>query len=247
MPRDAPNNSRRDGLELYGRIQRRKVEVPRDAPMQVALKVFDLFGASSSILDVHFQGEVGTGLGPTLEFFASVCREFAWRELKLWRDADSTIAGRYVHHPLGLFPAPMLSEVVEGPGATERDRRRIRLYRLLGQFVARALLDSRIIDISFNKLFIKLILGDHVPLTVSTLKFIDPPLASSLSTLQQFAKQKRAIEKDDNLKKGEKNKRIVNLDVNGAKLEDMCLDFTVPGYEDLELKVGIQMNLEPLG
>jgi E3 ubiquitin-protein ligase TRIP12 len=90
--------------------------------MQVALKVFDLFGSSSSILDVHFQGEVGTGLGPTLEFFASVCREFAWRDLKLWRDADSTLSGRYVHHPLGLFPAPMLNLVVDGPMATERDR-----------------------------------------------------------------------------------------------------------------------------
>jgi E3 ubiquitin-protein ligase TRIP12 len=75
----------------------------------VALIVFDLFDSSSSILDVHFQGEVGTGLGPTLEFFASVCREFAWRDLKLWRDADSTLSGRYVHHPLGLFPAPMLN------------------------------------------------------------------------------------------------------------------------------------------
>jgi E3 ubiquitin-protein ligase TRIP12 len=121
-PREVANNSRREGLEQYGRLQRRKVEVPRDSPMQVALKVFDLFGPSSSILDVHFQGEVGTGLGPTLEFFASVCREFAWRELKLWRDADTTLSGKYVHHPLGLFPAPMLSEVVDGPNATERDR-----------------------------------------------------------------------------------------------------------------------------
>ncbi len=90
--------------------------------MQVALKVFDLFGASSSILDVHFQGEVGTGLGPTMEFFASVCREFAWRDLKLWRDAENTLPGKFVHHPYGLVPAPIISKVVEGPTATERAR-----------------------------------------------------------------------------------------------------------------------------
>jgi hypothetical protein len=117
-----PNNNRRDGLEQYGRLQRKKIEVPRDSPMQVALKVFDLFGASSSILDIHFQGEVGTGLGPTLEFFASVSKEFAWKDLKLWRDADSTLPSKYVHHPFGLFPSPMLNEVVDGPKATERDR-----------------------------------------------------------------------------------------------------------------------------
>lgn len=104
--------------------------------------------------------------------------------------------------------------------------------------MARALLDSRIIDISFNKIFVKLILGDHIPLTVSSLKLVDPTLGNSLATLQQFAKLKKAIDADETLKKGEKNKRIANLEVNGVKLDDMCLDFTAPGYDDLELKVG---------
>ncbi|KAG8827658.1 Ubiquitin fusion degradation protein 4 [Serendipita sp. 401] len=235
-PREAPNNSRRDGLEQYGRLQRRKVEVPRESPMQVALKVFDLFGASSSILDVHFQGEVGTGLGPTLEFFASVSREFAWRELKLWRDADSTIPGKYVHHPLGLFPAPMLNLIVEGPMATERDRRKTRLFKLLGQFVARALLDSRIIDVSLNKVFLKLILGEPVPLTVANVKLIDPVLGHSLVTLQQFVGLKTVVQEDPSLTTEEKKDRISRLQVNGVTLDDMCLDFTVPGYDDLELK-----------
>lgn len=237
-PREVANNSRRDGLEQYGRLQRRKVEVPRDSPMQVALKVFDLFGASSSILDVHFQGEVGTGLGPTLEFFASVCREFAWRDLKLWRDADSTLPGKYVHHPFGLFPAPMLNSVVEGPTATERDRRKIRLYRLLGQFVARALLDSRIIDISFNKVFLKMILGESVPLSVSTIKVVDPSLGQSLATLQQFVQRKKEIQADAKMNAKAKKEAITKVDVKGVTLEDMCLDFTVPGYDDLELKAG---------
>ncbi|KAG8830175.1 Ubiquitin fusion degradation protein 4 [Serendipita sp. 399] len=232
-PREAPNNSRRDGLEQYGRLQRRKVEVPRESPMQVALKVFDLFGASSSILDVHFQGEVGTGLGPTLEFFASVSREFAWRDLKLWRDADSTLSGKYVHHPLGLFPAPMLNLIVEGPLATERDRRKIRLFKLLGQFVARALLDSRIIDVSLNKAFLKLVLGEPVPLTVSSVKLVDPALGHSLATLQQFV-QPETTTGGVPVKEGEPSES----QVKGVTLEDMCLDFTVPGYEDLELKTG---------
>jgi E3 ubiquitin-protein ligase TRIP12 len=41
---------------------------------------------------------------------------------------------------------------------------------VIGQFVAKAMLDSRIIDLSFNKIFVKLILGEEVPLTIATLK-----------------------------------------------------------------------------
>ncbi len=32
------------------------------------------------------------------------------------------------------------------------------------------MLDSRIIDLSFNKVFLKLVLGEEVPVTVATLK-----------------------------------------------------------------------------
>lgn len=116
-------------------------------------------------------------------------------------------------------------------------RRKVRLYRLLGQFVARALLDSRIIDISFNKIFLKFILGEDVPLSVNSVKVIDPGLGHSLSTLQTFVKMKRTIESDGSLNEGEKAAKISAIEVNGVTLEDMCLDFTVPGYEDLELKV----------
>lgn len=37
-------------------------------------------------------------------------------------------------------------------------------------FVGRALYDSRIIDLHFNKVFLKAILGDHVDLSLDTLK-----------------------------------------------------------------------------
>ena len=103
--------------------------------------------------------------------------------------------------------------------------------------MARSLLDSRIIDVSFNKTFLKLILGDHVPLSITSIKVIDPALGSSLGTLQQFADMKREIEEDTSISAEGKKKKIVNLAVNGVTLEDMCLGFTVPGYEDLELKV----------
>ncbi|CAG8760709.1 14718_t:CDS:2, partial [Acaulospora colombiana] len=120
-----------------------------------------------------------------------------------------------------LIPSPMLNEVVDGPTATERDR---------------SLLDSRIIDVSLNKILVKLILGERVPLNITSVKAIDPALGQSLSALQKFADMKKAIETDETLNQMERSKRISKLEVNGVTLEDMCLDFTVPGYDDLELK-----------
>ena len=35
------------------------------------------------------------------------------------------------------------------------------------------MLDSRIIDLSLNKIFVKLVLGEEVPLTMSILKVLD--------------------------------------------------------------------------
>jgi hypothetical protein len=48
---------------------------------------------------------------------------------------------------------------------------------------------------------------------------------------------KREIEETADITSEEKAERITKLDVKGVTLDDMCLDFTVPGYDDLELKV----------
>lgn len=49
-------------------------------------------------------------------------------------------------------------------------RKRTHVLKVIGQFVAKAMLDSRIIDLSFNKVFLKLVLGEDVPVTIATLK-----------------------------------------------------------------------------
>lgn len=49
-------------------------------------------------------------------------------------------------------------------------RKRTHVIRVIGQFVAKAMLDSRIIDLSFNKIFLKLVLGEPVPLTIDSLR-----------------------------------------------------------------------------
>jgi E3 ubiquitin-protein ligase TRIP12 len=82
------------------------VRISRHHILESAAKVLELYGSSSSVLEVEYFEEVGTGLGPTLEFYSLVSKEFARRELKMWRDADPNAEGPYVQRPLGLFPAP---------------------------------------------------------------------------------------------------------------------------------------------
>ena len=191
------DNSRRDeGIGFLGRLQRQKVRISRKHILESAVKVFELYGSSSSVLEVEYFEEVGTGLGPTLEFYSLVSKEFARRDLKIWRDADQTRPGQFVHHPDGLFPAPISPDDIANDGGQYVDpflfhrilkmissRKRTHIFRVIGQFLAKAMLDSRIIDLSFNKIFLKLILGEEVPLTLATLKVHFLLLISELTLL----------------------------------------------------------------
>ncbi|THH11305.1 hypothetical protein EW145_g739 [Phellinidium pouzarii] len=216
----AQESSRRDDtFGFLGRLQRQKVRISRKHILESAFKVFELYGSSSSILEVEYFDEVGTGLGPTLEFYSMVSKEFARRDLKIWRDADTTHPGVYVLRPTGLFPAPVGSL----EGTSDGGEKRTYVFRIIGQFVAKAMLDSRIIDMTFNKIFLKMILGEEVPLTIATLRHIDPTLANSLMKLQAFVKPSASND--------------VKMETEIKSIEDLMLDFTLPGY-DIELRPG---------
>ncbi|KAF8967730.1 hypothetical protein BDZ97DRAFT_1903295 [Flammula alnicola] len=214
------DSSRRDeGIGFLGRLQRQKVRISRKHILESAVKVFELYGSSSSILEVEYFEEVGTGLGPTLEFYSLVSKEFARKDLKLWRDADASGPGVYVNHPNGLYPAPISREDILSDGGQKRTH----ILRVIGQFVAKAMLDSRIIDLSFNKIFLKLVLGEEVPVTIATLKLVDVDLANSLAQVQSIA--------SGNL--SPKDKKVAKIEQ--VNIEDLALDFTIPGY-DIELR-----------
>jgi E3 ubiquitin-protein ligase TRIP12 len=58
------------------------------------------------VLEMEYEDEVGTGLGPTLEFYANTSKEFARRKLYMWRGNDGD-GDEFLHVSNGLFPAPM--------------------------------------------------------------------------------------------------------------------------------------------
>ncbi|KAJ7180903.1 hypothetical protein C8R46DRAFT_985964 [Mycena filopes] len=220
------DTSRRDeGIGFLGRLQRQKVRISRKHILESAVKVFELYGSSSSVLEVEYFEEVGTGLGPTLEFYSLVSKEFARKDLKIWRDADAAGTSPYVDHPSGLYPAPISPQDVASDGGQKRTH----IFRVIGQFVAKAMLDSRIIDLSLNKIFLKIVLGEEVPLTVATLKLVDISLANSLDKIQSIVSATKEVEND-------KLKRKVAA-IETVSIDDLALDFTIPGY-DIELRPG---------
>ncbi|KAK5078435.1 Ubiquitin fusion degradation protein 4 [Lithohypha guttulata] len=224
---DDRRDRRRDDRPLMGRPQRQKVRISRTKMLESAMKVMDHFGASPSILEVEYFDEVGTGLGPTLEFYSTVSKEFAKKQLKLWRENDTVSGDQYAFGKNGLFPAPLS----EADQATEKGKKILQAFKMLGMFVARSMLDSRIIDVSFNPTFFKV--GEDSSLSIAMLRSIDQDLANSMAQLQAYATRRANIEADWAMSMDAKAIALENLTIRGASLEDLGLDFTLPGYPQI--------------
>lgn len=229
---DSRHDRHHEERPFLGRLLRQKVRISRTRILESAVKVMELYGSSPSILEVEYFEEVGTGLGPTLEFYSTVSKEFAKKKLKLWRENESNEDDEYAFGARGLFPAPMSEEQAN----TENGKRVLNLFKMLGKFVARSMLDSRIIDISFNPTFFRI--GDGtaaVTPSLGAVKSVDSDLARSLKLLKKFAAQKKRIDEDGGLSAAQKVTAIQAVEVDGARVDDLGLDFTLPGYPDIQL------------
>jgi E3 ubiquitin-protein ligase TRIP12 len=223
---------RRDERPFLGRLQRQKVRISRSKILESAVKVMELYGASQSILEVEYFDEVGTGLGPTLEFYSTVSKEFCKKKLKLWRDNDPSADDEFVFGSNGLFPRPLSEEFA----ASEEGEKILQLYKMLGKFVARSMIDSRIIDVNFNPIFFRI--GDELTAvrpSLGAIKSVDPVVARSLMMVKRFALAKKAIDEDPNRSATQKVIDTENIVVDKIRIDDLYLDFTLPGYPEIEL------------
>lgn len=229
-----------------GRPTRHKVRISRKMMLQSAVKVLGMYGSTPGILEIEYFDEEGSGLGPTLEFYSTVSKEFSKKKLRLWRDEEPRQASdvdvdvddeSYVVNKYGLFPKPMDKTQL----SSENGRKVLYFFSSLGKFIARALLDSRIIDFNFNPVFLLLIqllnktnginstsrtntlkLSKKMA-TISNLRLVDPTLADSLQHLNKY------------IELFESNSDIHNVTVDGARVEDLALFFELPGNPDYEL------------
>ncbi|KAL4885625.1 hypothetical protein BJY04DRAFT_180094 [Aspergillus karnatakaensis] len=228
---DGRHDHRRDDRPMLGRLQRQKVRISRSRILESAMKVMELYGSSPSVLEVEYFEEVGTGLGPTLEFYSTVSKEFSKKKLRMWRENDCADAGEFAFGARGLFPAPMSEEQI----SSEAGKKQLQLFKTLGKFVARSMLDSRIIDISFNPAFFRIAdTSSAIAPALGTVRAVDHDLAKSLLLLKQFANLKNVVA-SRSTPKNKKTQALNEVEVDGVQVEDLGLDFTLPGYPAIEL------------
>lgn len=109
--------------------------------MYLLFQVIQDLASSKALLEVQYEDEVGTGLGPTLEFYALVSRELQRVELDLWNMSDSMLSAKdYVYNSTGLFPAVLGKNAKIGHVAKVKNK-----FRFLGKFMAKAVMDSRMV------------------------------------------------------------------------------------------------------
>lgn len=153
-----------------GRLKHERVKVPRsDQLLAWAMQVMKLHCNRKSVLEIEFVNEEGTGLGPTLEFYALVANELQRSDLKMWLYDDHDLkaeaidpdiekafeesikpVGYYVRRLTGLFPAPLPQESSICDKVAE-------YFWFLGVFLAKVLQDGRLVDLPLSNSFLQLL------------------------------------------------------------------------------------------
>ncbi|XP_065095256.1 E3 ubiquitin-protein ligase Ufd4 isoform X4 [Ochlerotatus camptorhynchus] len=148
-----------------GRLKHERVKVPRgETLLEWAQQVMKTHCNRKSVLEVEFVGEEGTGLGPTLEFYALVAAELQRSDIGMWLCDDepkliedeidlgegSKPIGYYVRRSTGLFPAPL-------PQESEICEFVSNYFWFLGVFLAKVLQDGRLVDLPLSNSFLQLL------------------------------------------------------------------------------------------
>ncbi|TNV72471.1 hypothetical protein FGO68_gene6592 [Halteria grandinella] len=131
-----------------------------------------------------------------------------------------------------LFPAP-INVVSINP---DDDLQRIyEVFRLTGMMIAKSISDDRLIELPLSPVFWDLILGKKM--NIFDLERLDPNLFKVFADLQVLANRKRDIDKAVFFDQDHKQRQLNTLKTqSGARLEDLTLAFTLPGYDSIELK-----------
>ncbi|KAJ0969933.1 hypothetical protein J5N97_022810 [Dioscorea zingiberensis] len=245
-----------------GRLQRQKVRVSRNRILESALKVMEMYSSQKAVLEVEYFGEVGTGLGPTLEFYTLLSHDLQKVGLGMWRsnatldntpmhiDGDELKDGNsddvfgekkprpdlavgsnnHVQAPLGLFPRPWPPNADVSDGS--QFSKALEYFRLSGRVMAKALQDGRLLDLPLSPAFYKLMLGHELDL--HDILAFDSEFGKILQEMQVLVTRKKSLEAMPDYSE----KAVADLRFRGAAIEDLCLDFTLPGYPDYILKEG---------
>ncbi|XP_043652505.1 E3 ubiquitin-protein ligase TRIP12 isoform X4 [Drosophila teissieri] len=360
-------NAAESSERVAPRLDRRKRAISRTEILKQAEHILQDFGHSKALLEIQYENEVGTGLGPTLEFYALVSAELQRTDLGLWNGSDSykqnsvtivdvvksnstvlhiedaleattmdqnppaagaslvssttttttaqqhqhpptrassrshvlrsgagqqsvehsssstganenalnmiiaqqfsdinspnpvamenpisttiattvveqntntnnssittaTTTTSYVHAVHGLFPLP-LGKSSKLPQMTKAKAK----FKFLGKFMAKAVMDSRMLDLPFSLPFYRWLVSEEHSIGLADLMRVAPEVQNTLVRLQDLVRQREYILSDPNIDAMEKTERIEQLDLDGCPIADLGLDFVLPGHANIEL------------
>ena len=164
-------------------------------------------------LEFEYIGEIGNGLGPTLEFYNLVFDKLR-EDKRLWyKTTDGS-----------LYPNLGLNDNEEC----------IKLFKLLGYIIGRAIYDDRLIEIPLSRVFWSLLL--ERPVLFKELEIIDKDLYKALNDFKNLINKKKDLIKNNPTITDEEIENKVLY--NNKKLSDLDLYFTFPGNNEIELKKG---------
>ena len=111
------NNSgvSRDRLPSAGSLSCKKFIVLRDQVLESAAQMMDRYAHVKVPIEVVYNEEVGTGLGPTLEFNTLVSKEFQKSGIGMWRQDHisfptiESLQAEYSEVSIWTFSSPMVT------------------------------------------------------------------------------------------------------------------------------------------
>lgn len=218
---------------MIGRAIRHKLRISRDKIFSSAVKVMETYATNPGLIEIEYFEEVGSGLGPTLEFYSNVSKEFSKLKLMMWRSdqyislKSNTVGNNlYVHDTHGLFPRPMHKLNIHLNNT-------LLYFKVLGKFLARSFLDSRLVDFHFNPLFFDFAMKHALSKdfkydmnkSINIIKNIDEGLGSSLQHLKLYLDEYAKLPKE----------KWEDVEIGDSRVIDLMLTFVLPGYEEIKL------------
>jgi len=211
--------------DLRSSRRRRKYKAIREKIIESGMSIMKSLPDKSYHLEFEFENEMGSGLGPTMEFYSLTAIELKSRKT-LWRTMEDNT----------LFPAPISS------GMEEQAKR---YFEYMGWLVARSILDERLIDLPFAEVFWDLVKGKTM--TLVDIARVDNKLGLLLFDLEEIKRQKEEIDTNPllDLKTKEEQKNVLRM-----KVSDLVLTFVLQGYDNIDLKANgsnIPLTIDNIG
>uniref|UniRef100_A0A8C1JEW7 E3 ubiquitin-protein ligase n=1 Tax=Cyprinus carpio TaxID=7962 RepID=A0A8C1JEW7_CYPCA len=229
------NQSDSQDSRVAPRLDRKKRTINRDELLKQAESVMQDLGSSRAMLEIQYENEVGTGLGPTQEFYALVSQELQRADLGLWRGEEVTLSNpkgrqegtKYMFSSRGLFAVPF--------GRTTKPAH-IAKIKMKNCITLKLFISFRPFYYSFKNF--SWMLRHESSVSSHDLVNIDPGVAKSIQHLEDIIRQKKRIEQDRSHTRETLQQTLESLNMNGCSVEDLGLDFTLPGFPNIELKKG---------